>query len=222
MDKTRSRCWCLLLYPEDPAHASCMDTLAQNGYDYAAILHNMDVWEENESPNHEKGEPKKDHWHVVLKFKNPRYRDSLASELAIAPNYIEPCRDTKKALLYLVHDGYDTKYQYDVSNVYGSLTKQLETLLLCDNEGERILEIVHMIDASPGRCTYREILIKACKAGLWSDFRRLGTGVKWLIDEHNEDDDRYLSSAKVEVSKDEFLEFIKWSQRFKAYGEEVV
>lgn len=185
MENPKSRTWCMVLYPEDPTHVNCMSILAQSGYDYAAILHDKDTWEENESPNHEAGEQKKEHWHVVLKLKSPRYRNPVAEELGITPNYLEQCRDIKKALLYLVHDGYDTKYQYDVIDVLGPLVKQLETALMCDNEAERVIELVHIIDQSPGACTYREILLKACQAGLWSEFRKLGTGVKCLLDEHN-------------------------------------
>lgn len=193
MENPKSRNWNMILYPDDPTHQQCITVLAQNGYDHASILHDKDTWDENESPNHDKGEAKKPHWHIVLKVKNPRYRNAIADELGIAPNYLEPCRDLKKSLLYLIHDGFETKYQYDITDVNGPLKQQLETLLMCDNEGERVLEIVHMIDQSPGVCTYREILVKACKAGLWPDFRKLGTGVKFLLDEHNNE---FLEIAK--------------------------
>lgn len=185
MENPKSRTWCMVLYPEDETHINCISLLTQSGYDFAYILHDKDTWDENESPNHEKGEIKKEHWHVVLKVKNPRYRNAVADELGISPNYLEPCRDIKKSLLYLVHDGYDTKFQYDVTDVQGPLVSQLETALACDSEAERVIELVHIIDQSPGACSYREILLKACKAGLWSEFRKLGTGVKCLIDEHN-------------------------------------
>lgn len=185
MDNPKSRTWCMVLYPEDESHTSCMNLLASSGYDYAAILHNCDTWDENESPNHVAGQPKKEHFHIVFKVKNPRYRNSLANELGVAPNYLECCRDLKKALLYLVHDGYENKHQYDVTEVFGPLRQSLETALVCDNECERVIELVHIIDQSPGVCTYREILLKACKADLWSVFRKLGPGIKYLIEEHN-------------------------------------
>ena len=195
MENIKTRTWCMVLYPEDSTHSNCISILSQSGYDFAYILHDKDLWEENESTEHIVGEPKKEHWHVVLKLKNPRYRNAVAQELGIAPNYLEPCRDLKKALLYLVHDGYEAKFQYDVSEVVGTLRLQLETALMCDNECERVLELVHIIDSMSYNCKYREVLVKACEAGLWSEFRKLGTGIKYLIDEHNSDYENIYSNG---------------------------
>lgn len=221
MEKIKTRCWVMVLYPEDPSHVECMNTLAQGGYTYAAILHDKDTWEDGESEEHKAGELKKPHWHVVLRTLNPRWRDSVAEELGIKPNYLDRCRDRDAALLYLVHEGYPNKYQYDVADCIGSLTVNLQKLLVDDDEGQRVVTIVNMIDQSPGRVRYREILLKACNAGLYGEFRRLGSGVKWLIDEHNEDvEDALAGNRGVSVSYDEFSEFIRWSEAFKKSGRE--
>lgn len=221
MEKIKSRCWVMVLYPDDPSHVECMSTLAQGGYTYAAILHDKDTWEDGENENHKAGETKKPHWHVVLRTLNPRWRDSVADELGIKPTYLERCRDRNAALLYLVHEGYSQKYQYDVNDVLGPLAVNLAKLLVDDDEGQRVVTIVNMIDQSPGRVGYREILLKACNAGLYGEFRRLGSGVKWLIDEHNEDFEKALTgNLGVQVSYDEFNEFVKWSQAFKKSGRE--
>lgn len=222
MKKVRSRSWVMVLYPEDPTHAECMDALAKGGYTYAAIKHDHDLWEEGENENHKAGEPKKTHWHVVLRFPNARWIDSVAEELGIKPNYIEECRNRDAALLYLVHDGFPNKYQYDVADVVGSLKPNLEKLLADEDEGQRVVAIVNMIDQSPGRVRYREILLKACNAGLYGEFRRMGPGVKYLIDEHNEDFDySLLGNQGVAQSYDEFREFVKWSEAFKKSGRDV-
>jgi len=223
MEKIKTRCWVMVLYPEDPTHAECMNNLAQGGYTYAAILHDRDTWEEEENEEHKAGEPKKPHWHVVLRTVNPRWRESVAEELGIKPNYLERCRDRDRALLYLVHEGYPNKYQYDVADVVGTLKPNLEKLLADDDEGQRVVAIVNMIDQSPGRVGYREILLKACNAGLYGEFRRLGSGVKWLIDEHNEEFDVAMyGNYGVANSFDEFQEYIKWSQAFKKSGRDVL
>ena len=223
MEKVKSRCFVMVLYPEDPTHAECINRLMTGGYTYAAIKHDHDTWDVDESPSHEAGEPKKEHWHVVLRFLNPRWLDSVAEELGIKSNYLEKCRDRDSALLYLVHEGYPNKYQYDVSNVFGPLAVNLQKLLVDDDEGQRVVTIVNMIDQSPGRVKYREILLKACNAGLYGEFRRLGSGVKWLIEEHNEDLAEALEGNRgVRVSYDEFQEFIKWSERFKRSGRDVI
>ena len=223
MEKIKTRCWIMLLYPDDPMHVECMAKLAQGGYTYAAILHDKDTWLEDENKEHNAGDPKKPHWHIVLRTQNPRWRDSVADELGIKANYLERCTSRDAALLYLVHEGYPDKYQYDVADVFGSLKPNLEKLLADDDEGQRVVAIVNMIDQSPGRVRYREILLKACNAGLYGEFRRLGSGVKWLIDEHNEDFDIAMNGNQgVAQSYDEFQEYVKWHQRFKRSGKDVL
>lgn len=219
MEKVRSRCWVLVLYPDDVTHTECLRKLQEGGYTYAAIKHDRDIWEDGESEKYAAGDPKKEHYHVVLRFTNPRWIDSVADELGIKPNYIEQCRNRDAALLYLVHEGFPSKYQYDINDVEGPLTLNLQKLLVDDDEGQRVKTIVNMIDSSPGRVRYREILLKACDAGLYGEFRRLGTGVKWLIDEHNEDYEEVLAAnSGVSASFDEFREFVKWSEAFKKSG----
>ena len=37
----------------------------------------------------------------------------------------------------------------------------------------------------PVPCTYRKFLVAVCENGMYGDFRRMGSGVKTLLDEHN-------------------------------------
>ena len=214
MDKLKTRCFVMVLYPDDPSHFKCIELLTQGGYTFAGILHDQDTWSEGESEEYETGTLKKAHWHVVLRFRNPRYRESVAKELGISANYLEPCKNMDSALLYLVHEGYDDKFQYDLDSVFGSLKDNLERLLLSDNENDRVITIVNMIDSVYGKASYRDILLKACNAGLYGDFRRLGAGIKYLIDEHNaeldlECQERYDHQVR-QIDKDEFAEMTKW------------
>ena len=177
----------MLLYPDDPTHAACMGKLEQGGYKFAAILHDSDVWEEDDPDigKHEIGSPKKAHWHVVLKFPQAKWSTSISKELGIKSNYIRECNSFDDALLYLTHEKYQKKHQYPFDQVFGPLAPALGKLLIDDDEGMRVLEIVRMIDDTPGIVSYRELLIKVCNNGLYGDFRKLGGGVKWLVDEHN-------------------------------------
>ncbi len=185
MDKVRSRSWCLVLYPDDDSHCACVDFLRKSGYAYALIKHDRDTYLEGESEDHKAGELKKAHWHIVLRLQNPRWREAVAAELGIKPNYLEPCRNRDSALLYMIHDGYPDRFQYDVSDVSGPLALNLAKLLVDDDEGQRVKTIIQLIDDTPGMVSYRDILLKACDSGLYGEFRRLGSGVKWLIEEHN-------------------------------------
>ena len=188
MEKWRDRKFRLLLYPDDPTHARALETLKTGGYKFAGILHDSDVWEEGDEDlgKHKVGSKKKEHWHIGLKFPQAKWSTALEKELAIKGNYIRKCNNFDGALSYLVHDGYPDKYQYDFEKVFGPLAPALGKLLVDDDEGMRVLEIVAMIDKIPGIVGYRELLVKACNNGLYGEFRRLGSGIKWLIDEHNE------------------------------------
>lgn len=187
MDKWRDRKYLLLLYPEDPTHVKAMELIETSGYQYCGILHNKDTWDvtDDDLGDHEPGSLKKPHWHLVIKFKQARWSTALETELGIAPNYIRKCNSLDASLLYLIHDGFPDKYQYEFTEVFGNLAPALAKLLVADDEGSRVLEIVKFIDDEQGFMTYRKALIMACENGLYGEFRRLGSGVKFLIDEHN-------------------------------------
>lgn len=189
IEKVRTRNWSMILYPDDPSHVDAISLLERCGYNYCAIKHDKDVWTEDDPKlgDHEPGSTKKEHWHVVVKFPQAKWNTSLAKELHIDPNYLEACETLDGSLLYLVHANAPQKYQYDASECFGKLVPALNKLLVDDDEGMRVLEIVKAIDACPGRVSYRDMLVNACQNGLYGEFRRLGSGVKWLIDEHNED-----------------------------------
>lgn len=178
-EKRKDRKWRVLLYPDDPSHCDAITKLDQGGYKYIGILHDKDV--------NEDGTPKKKHWHIVVKFPSARYNTALAKDLCISPNYIMDCQDFDAAVLYLIHHEKNDKAQYEPEETFGTLVPHLIKLLEDDCEDVRVLQIVKLIDSSPGRCTYREILVKCCNNGLYGEFRRLGAGVKYLLDEHNQD-----------------------------------
>ena len=187
--KWRDRKFVAVLYPDDPDHFAAVDQLITQGYNFAAILHDKDVFteaDEKENPEHKAGTIKKPHWHIVMKFKNAVWNTALADQLGIKPNYIKACQNLNGALLYLVHYGFDEKEQYDLEEVFGSLSTKVASLLADDDESTRALNIYDLIRNSPGIVTYTEIFEKACKNGLYSDVRRMGTQLGWLINEHNE------------------------------------
>lgn len=188
-EKVRARNWCLLLYPEDATHANAVKLLEEHKYRYVGILHDKDTWSEAECADgaHTVGEAKKAHWHIVIKCKQARWNTAIAKHLGIEPNYLQECADYDEAVLYLTHVNQPEKYQYDSTEAFGNLTVHLEKLLLDDDEGMRVLEIVKAIDRESSVARYRDILIYCCNNGLYAEFRRLGSGVKYLLDEHNAD-----------------------------------
>lgn len=183
-EKYRSRSFCAVLYPEDETHTAAIEKLKSGGYNFAAILHDEDIYEDGEH----KGEKKKPHWHVVIKHPNAVWDTSLAKDLGIAPNYLEKCKNLDSALLYLVHYGYeDTKFQYEVEKVFGPLALRLVTLLQANDEGTRALNLCSIIENNPGPIGYTELLKKAVAAGLYADLRRMGSFAVGIMREHNLD-----------------------------------
>lgn len=116
--KFRSRCFNLVLYPENWQHFDTHDFILQD-YDSACILHDKDVDEE--------GNIKKPHWHIVIRCKNAVWNTALAKELGIEDNYIQKCRSLKSSLKYLIHYDNPDKYQYSIHSVEGSLRKKFGT-----------------------------------------------------------------------------------------------
>lgn len=193
----RSRNYCAVLYPEDPAHAACIDKLSNGGYNFAGILHDKDVYEDGEN----KGQLKKPHWHIVIKFSNAIWRNPTAKELGIEPNYLQKSSSLDGALLYLVHEGNPDKYQYDQESVFGPLKSRLAVLLAEDDEGTRAIKIADIVDGCPGPIGYSELLRKAVSAGLYADLRRMGAFAVGMLREHNYEY-QYSNGRNVGVKKD--------------------
>ena len=180
-NKYRDRKFCAVLYPDDDSHREAIEKLKSGGYNFAAILHDKDVYEDGEHA----GELKKPHWHIVLRFKNAVWNTAIAKELGIAPNYLEACKDVDASLLYLVHFGNENKAQYNFEEVFGPLKLKLATLLADTDEGTRALNLVEIVENSPGPIGFSELIKKAVAAGLYADLRRMGTFAVGLVREHN-------------------------------------
>lgn len=206
--KFRDRKFVAVLYPEDASHVECIEKLKTGGYNFAAILHDKDVYEDGDH----KGEMKKPHWHIVLRFKNAVWNTAVAKELGITSNYLEACKNVDASLLYLVHYGNDDKAQYNYEDVFGPLRLKLSTLLSDTDEGTRVLNLVQIIEDSPGPIGYTELIKKAVSAGLYADLRRMGTFAVGLIREHNEEyHGLSQSNAGVMVSREAFEDYLRWT-----------
>lgn len=183
----KSRAFVGVWYPdEDMSHLFAINKLNECGYKYVAIDHDKDVYDSHDECDPSLlGSLKKKHTHVYIRFKNPRYLEPVADELEIKTNYLQPCRDTPGALGYMIHDGFPDKYQYPVEELYGPLKVEVEKLMVCEDEGSRVLRVLDVLDSMPCPCTYRKFLVAVCECGLYGEFRRMGSGIVKLLDEHN-------------------------------------
>lgn len=188
MEKFRTRNFCLVLYPDDPAHVAAMAVLSQ-GYKYAAILHDRDVFDTDDTDDDtEVGKPKKPHWHVVLQFPQARWNTALATELGITTNYIQQCRCFAASLLYLIHHGLPHKAQYTIADVFGCLVSELEKALQDEKtQDEKALEVLDIL-ANMGQVNLHSLIRECAERGRFADLKRMGSWVPMLIEEHNADD----------------------------------
>lgn len=176
--KWRDRKFRMVLYPEDMTHVEAIEKLQMGGYNFVAMLHDKDVADDGETI-------KKAHWHIVIKFKNAVWSTAIAKELGITPNYLDDCANLDAAILYLVHYSQPEKFQYPYEEAFGPLKVKLASLLADTDEGTRAISICDLIDAEPGFISYSDAIRKTALAGLFGDFRRLGSLGVGLINEHN-------------------------------------
>lgn len=185
-EKYRSRVHALLLYPDCESHAEAIKKIEQS-YDYAYILHDKD--------SDDNGEVKKAHWHVLLRFGQAVWNTAICKELGIEENYIEKPRSFDNALLYLVHFNDSDKFQYDPSEVKGSLSKRLLEKMNAQekSEGEKVYELISFIRDYDGVLTVTCFAEYCAMNGYWSEFRRSGAIFVNIIKEHNE---KYLPKER--------------------------
>ena len=178
VENIRSRLWNCLLYPDDPTQAEAIKMLTDGGFSSVGILHDKD--------KNEDGTPLKPHYHFVVKFQNAIWRNSLAKDLGIQPNYLEVCRDFKNSVTYLLHKNNPEKYQYDVEEAFGSLKPALLKLVNDDTEDEKALQILNILESIEAPVKYIDFIRMCAEKGLWSDLRRGGYIFVQAVKEHNE------------------------------------
>jgi len=214
-----NRKWRLELYPEDPTHLEALSILEQEGYKYVGIKHDKDIVTQEDIDKGKYtadrlGETKKEHIHVVVKFKNAVWKSALAKKLGISPNYILDCKNFDEACKYLLHATKKSadKYQYGNEELFGSLAPVVVKLLDDTDEGTRALNIIEIIEKHPGRMGYSELIKKAAAAGLYSDLRRMGAFAVGALREHNEEwYGSQVDNSRVEYDSAKFKRFAEFT-----------
>lgn len=177
MQNVKSRLWNVLLYPDDPTMVTALEYIRMN-LDFVGILHDKDV--------DDNGQIKKSHYHVILKFPQARYVSAIAKELGIKENYFEKTGSWNRSAVYLLHLNDDAKYQYDEKELFGTLVPGVLKLIhQKQEEGERVCDLIALLESIDSVITYTSAVQLACKNGLYSEFRRLGYGMRFILEEHN-------------------------------------
>lgn len=113
----RSRAFACVLYPEDFTHKDILNFITSH-FDYAYILHDKDTLED--------GSLKKPHYHVIIKFQNPRSLSKIKEILNL--NYIETCNFYSYSR-YLIHLDDSNKHQYSRACIISNIREQVSACL---------------------------------------------------------------------------------------------
>lgn len=182
LEKYRSRVHMLLLYPDNPKHCQAVEKIQQS-YDYAMILHNRDYFTEEER----RGELKKEHWHIILRFNQAVWSTAICKELDIEHNFIENVKRIDNALQYLIHYNDSDKAQYSIDEVKGNLKQKLvETINKVEkSEGEKVCDLINYIEMQENKISIKNFAQYCAINGYWAEFRRSASIFIQIINEHN-------------------------------------
>lgn len=180
MNNERSTSWALVLYPsEDSKHKFALDYIKENYSKFAYIKHDKDLLDT--------GEFKKEHYHVVISFANYRWRNAIAEELQITPNYLEKIRNLENSLKYLIHFNNSDKFQYDIENVQGTLKQKLISYINTTDksESDKVIELLDFLEAQKGFVKLSDFLRYVCSINMYDIYRRSASTFIRLLEEHN-------------------------------------
>lgn len=159
----KSRCWAMLLYPDNEYHSQI---LARVFNDFVCIgaLHDSDI--------NKQGLPVKDHYHIVFYFPSAVYAShilGLYSELH--PRFLQPRKDVKIQVRYLLHLDSPSKYLYPMSYLEGHV-KQFEKYIDKDvSEAKQVIQIIELIETQEIKDL--SVLVRlVCDNGLYATYRR--------------------------------------------------
>lgn len=158
----RSRSFALELYPEDETHVDKLEYI-KNFWEYAYILHDKDLWEEDiidettGEIKHKMGELKKPHWHVIIVFKNPRSIESIQKELDL--KHVETCNFYAYAR-YLIHKDQPQKYPYKKEEIQTNIQLRIDNAIKKNynavEQDSRIL-LDHIFNPNNSILTFRQL-----------------------------------------------------------------
>ena len=183
MNNKRFYNFTLVIYEDDSEFDTQFFNLAQET-SAIYIRHDRDIDDE--------GNDKKPHYHFVLKLKNACTISALSKRVGVAENMIEPVKKSLNGCLkYLIHYGYDDKFQYraeDVSSNDDKLLRKFLDLVTKDTpEADKVESIEdYILNFDKGQYIEWYILARYVrKINMWDAFRRNAWYFTKLVDSHN-------------------------------------
>ncbi len=196
----RSKNFTISLYPENEKDILTLEYI-KNNYNYAYIIHNKDTDDD--------GVVKKEHIHTIIMFENAKEMKTVAKELNIEQNRIEKIKSLKYMIRYLIHLDQPEKAQYDIKEIKTNLkdiAKYFKTQSFEQQEMLKILEYIYSIDSY---IYYYQVLEYVLNNNYYSTYRRAGTQITKIIDEHNK---LFLYKKKSKKLEEDYIkgEIYNW------------
>lgn len=164
--KSKARKWGIILWCDNQVHINALKYIKNNYDNYIYILHDQDTKED--------GSLKKAHYHVLLYFPNQKMLSTLKKQLCLNDSDFYEIKSFNGQLRYLIHYDDEDKFQYEKSNVHGSLymlTKFKQAFSPVTSELEQVSSIIEYIDS--GLCfSYTDLVNFVLDNDLYAAFRR--------------------------------------------------
>lgn len=144
---------------------------------YAYIYHDKDT--------DDKGELKKPHYHIYLRFNVSTNQNAIAKKFGISTNLIQRISNVSGYLAYFVHEFDKDKFQYSLDNVVEWNCSVLDAIDLCysnDIKENRESEVIRaMIELLYQFKSLRKVMNWALEFNYWDIFRKNYTILKDLL-----------------------------------------
>lgn len=177
---SRGRIFCLVLYPENDIHNEVIKLL-QGKYNILGICHDRDVYEEdNEETGTKKGDIKKCHHHIIVKFENARNLNALAKELNCESNLIQKVDSFEGMCKYLLHKDYPQKTQYQKCELYGNLIDYAMKYIDKTDPDIQLMEIIDYLENYNSLLPLPMFMRWICTHGYSGTYRKFTSTIKDL------------------------------------------
>lgn len=173
----KSREWEVIFYEDNERHNEELQEILKDRRVVGAY-HDRDITDE--------GEPKKPHYHILIKFDNAC---TIGSVEKILPNHesnlMRSVKSFRGACRYLIHLDNPDKAQYQKESLVGNIKIAERYLQSEDIEAESVRKILTFIEDCDCVITDSSVLFWCCSEGLYSVYRRGSYMFSRIIDQHN-------------------------------------
>lgn len=170
----RSRYFAFILYPDNAAQMDWLEYLKAHD-DIVYILHeaecgkvapnNLLTMAGNDEPPHDF----KNHYHVMIRFRNPHYLTGFVKSSCGAISHAEAVKDVYSYAKYMIHDTYEAlkahKKEYTAADVQFSNSDFWCYLYCASNDESNLNSFQQLAHIAQYCCSYQELCFNVASLG---------------------------------------------------------